>query len=308
MSIIFNGRILNRPGLLEWGLVLALFAVTPLLFVSTPDWLGGYTGRAINNLGHIPLFAVVSLFLYRLLAFRPLTKWLLITAMVAVTGTGVEYLQTWVGRNASWDDVLRNLLGAWLALSWLSARSGPIIAARVVTSIAALSQLVFTVAVGATEYQVLRQLPVIANFETPFEEKRWHRDRAVRSQEHVTEGKYSLKIHFNTNRWSPAELGLLPRDWRGYDHLKFDIFNPDTEDLRILLRIDDLNRNWYETDRYNTWLDLKPGWNYLEISLDEVRLAPKDRELDMSQIRQIILSSNRLPQAKEIYTDNWRLE
>ena len=92
----------------------------------------------------------------------------------------VEWLQTFVGRESSWGDVRRDVLGAAIAAALLPGGSAGC-AGRVsqicIVAIASGWLLLVDVRPMAMalvdEYHARRQFPVLSDFSTPFESGRW---------------------------------------------------------------------------------------------------------------------------------------
>ncbi|MGO1463131.1 MAG: hypothetical protein ACTHV7_12495, partial [Oleiphilaceae bacterium] len=102
--------------IIQASLTLALF---PLFFIGGPDWATGLFYEAVWNLGHILFFFLITLLLQ---PQRKFGGWKLVTVttvVVLVSGGLIELVQGRIGREVDWHDMLRNLVGAWLALACL---------------------------------------------------------------------------------------------------------------------------------------------------------------------------------------------
>jgi hypothetical protein len=55
------------------------------------------------------------------------------------------------------------------------------------------------------------------------------------------------------------------RNWRGFEAIGFDAYNPGASDIALTLRIDEWEDFPYYADRYNQSFILKPGMNRIEI-------------------------------------------
>ena len=112
------------PGLQTTGRPLPLLAgaasllIAPFLFVGGPDWASGPLLKSAWNLGHILLFALLTL------AVRPWQwlsgwrLWLAVTVVLLVLGIGIELIQGGHNRDMDGRDLLRNLIGSWLVIAW----------------------------------------------------------------------------------------------------------------------------------------------------------------------------------------------
>src|SRR5690606_33262776 len=101
----------------HWLLVPVL-GVVPLFFVGGPDWLSPPLYRAAWSQGHIIFFALLALWLGAWVRLDSPLRWLALTLAVFVSSLVIEGIQSQVGRDANWNDVLRNLIGTWLGLFW----------------------------------------------------------------------------------------------------------------------------------------------------------------------------------------------
>jgi len=97
-------------------------------------------------------------------------------------------------------------------------------------------------------------------------------------------------------------------DWRGYTYFQLDIFSDLSTPQPIAIRIDDFHHNNEYADRFNKALTISPGFNQIQIPLDDIRQAPVGRELDLSAIKIVLLFSVNPPKEFSLYVDNFRLE
>ncbi|WP_258546163.1 succinyl-CoA synthetase subunit beta [Marinobacter pelagius] len=289
--------------------------VAPLLFIGGPDWASGPFYRSVWNLGHIGLFALLT---YALKPWQWLTGWrlwLAATAAVLLLGILIEWLQSGTDRQADGHDILRNLLGVWLVLSWrpvvsrstrADARSWVL---PTVTALLLLCELGSTGAVAARQWQVHQQLPLLYDFRQKDPAPYWS-GNAVPSDEHTSNHPQSLMIELGTETYSGISLNNLPADWRGYEQLTLMLFNPGQEPLTLTLRINDLAHDRGDNaygDRFNTRLVLDPGANTFTINLDDVRNAPASRLMDMTNVRRLGLFAVRLPAPRTVFLSDLRL-
>ena len=162
------------------------------------------------------------------------------------------------------------------------------------------------------EFISIRQFPVLADFETPFEQSRFRGMAACgRSNQVAWSGRGSLMLRLTTDTYSGTSLQYFNGDWSAYKTFSCAVFNPGKNTVNLLLRIHDLlhERGTMEySDRYNTAFRLLPGWNPLTVSLADVRNAPKDREMDMGQIKGVGFFVVHEPEPLILYLDTLKLE
>jgi len=310
------------PGMPVTGRQLPLLAgaasllIAPFLFIGGPDWASGPLLKSAWNLGHILLFALLTI------AVRPWRwlsgwrLWLLVTTVLLVAGIGIELIQSGHNRDLDGRDLLRNLIGSWLIMAWhpllLSERRAS--ASKGLLAIIATLLLCFelgaTGLVAARQWQVHHQLPLLYDFSHENPNPFWGGDLKI-SDQHTANQPYSLKIDLGTETYSGVSLNNLPPDWQGYERLTLTLFNPSTEPLALTLRINDVAHDRSDhayNDRYNTRLSLDPGFNTFTRNLADIETAPHDRTMDLSQIRRLGLFAVRLPEPRTVYLSDLQLD
>ena len=310
------------PGIPTIGRQLPLLAgaasllIAPFLFVGGPDWASGPLLKSVWNLGHILLFALLTL------AVRPWQwlggwrLWLVVTAVLLAVGTGIELIQGEYNRDLDGRDLLRNLIGGWLIIAWRPVFLPGTRASARQCLLAATATLLLCFELGGTgivaarQWQVHHQLPQLYDFSHQNPEPFWSGNPAV-SGSHSVNHPHSLKIALGTETYSGISLDNLPSDWQGFERLVITLFNPSTEPLALTLRINDVAHDRSEhayNDRYNTRLILEPGFNTFTRNLADIENAPADRTMDMSQIRRMGLFAVRLPEPRTVYLSDLRLD
>lgn len=122
------------------------------------------------------------------------------------------------------------------------------------------------------------------------------------STEGISQGKYSLKCIVPDGGGAILSTWkTLPKDWTGYDFLKFDIYSEDEVPLSLFIR-DSVRKGYGE--RYNKeGILLKVGWNKIEVSL--VDIGAKINIADIVQLRVFLWQ---VAGKHVLYVDNMRLE
>lgn len=285
-----------------------VFALFPLFFFGGPDWAEGLFYNAVKNLGHILFFFLITLLLQPQCRFG---GWRLVTVTsvgVFVAGGLVELVQGGIGREADLHDILRNLVGAWLALaflSWPDQKPVAVWLTRVGVVMLLLWELWLVAAIGLQQWQVTRQMPQLYNFATTSMHMFWSGNvqRSTRFADSV-DGQYSLKVNIGTEKYSGASLNNLASDWSHYQNLAVTLFNPEQTPLTMVLRLNDRDHdqsdNAYD-DRFNTRLVVAPGLNRFTVSLAEVQQAPATRLMNMTDIHRLIIFASNQATATTVY-------
>jgi len=300
-------------------LILALAAATVLLFWGGPEYHAPRSIKALWDLGHILYFALAT---YLLLGWRPLKelaptwRWVMILGFTCLVGVQIEIMQYGTQRTPDMGDVVRDLTGAVLMLSFgpdhgqvrsRSLRRG----LQGLALILLLLQL-WPVATALTDEAIARrQFPLLSGFETPLEAQRWKGDaRFDITADPTSDSGRVLRLDLSPGTYSGLHLKYFDGDWRGYRSLSLRLYNPEAQPLRIICRIHDLAHEAGEQDfddRFNSRFLLRQGWNELKIELSEVAAAPKTRPLDLSRIVNLGLFAVALKRPRSLYLDDVRL-
>ncbi len=307
----FNSRLLFTAFLLLLG--------SYFLF---SDGLGNRAVRSAKelwDLGHIVYFAVMVFLLVELGLLKKFSlpvQWLALLLLSLLWGTLIEVLQYDTQRTPDLADIFRDLTGCLLVLSFhpallkLSSNPGRLLI-RLLVSLLLFVQLIPLSIALIDETIARQQFPVLSNFETPFELDRWGGGEIVQ----LDEGSdfYQLKVNLTTSTYSGLGMKYFMSDWRGFDTVKLKLFNPSHKALNLVVRIHDAehetgNRAYAYSDRFNTRVKLKRGWNDITIALDIVESAPRRRKMDLSQVADISFFAIRLPEQRVVYVDSIGLQ
>lgn len=300
-------------------LAAALLVLLPWFFVGGPDWATGPLYRAVWNLGHVMYFGVLVLALQSMTGVGGWRQWLGISATALLFGALIELVQSTVGRQVDWRDILRNMIGAWLVLAWRQGAGDPdsrvltrvgIWSARLGVTVLLTFQVVPVATIALQQYRLSQQVGVLYDADDPQAVHYWsgpiERAKVPGSDDH-----YGLTIKLDTSRYSGVSLDNLPGDWRGYRSVRFELYSHDPKPLSLTLRINDIAHdrgdNAYD-DRFNTRLTVRPGWNEFRIDLTDIKNAPVARTMDMERIRRFGLFATALEQPQTVFLKDLRLE
>jgi glycosyl hydrolase family 42 (putative beta-galactosidase) len=150
---------------------------------------------------------------------------------------------------------------------------------------------------------------VLDDFESAESLARW-RGQLELSTDRAAHGRRSLKATLFPQDVISDEL---PRDWRGYDRLRFDIHNPASSPILLGVRIyDELADDVAAEQRSESFLAdrkllLIPGMNHVEVELPGLEVSSASRKLALDRIRRFAISAKGLEGPTQIYLDNLRL-
>jgi len=116
------------------------------------------------------------------------------------------------------------------------------------------------------------------------------------------------QIVFYPNTYPGIRIDEPYPDWRGYERFSLEVYSELPEPQTLVLRIDDAHHNQEHADRFNQVVSIFPGLNHIKISLDDIRQAPVERDLDLSQIKTVMLFAVGPSETFSLYVDNLRLE
>lgn len=306
-----------------------LIAAVPVFFdlpSSTLVW------SEIQNTGHTPLFGIIALLMLgisrRLLKKHFPGNWFHYAVALVITGLlGIvtEYVQMDGPRDADLWDFVRDMAGAVSFLGiymYFDVRFGQkqapaigglhkmILVLSILILIGASTPLAFSINAHLGRNN---SFPVICDFNSYW------------TKRFLTTNSAQLKIvsppePMSASQGKVGELTLCVGDypgfgirepypdWQNYRFLKFDIYSPLDSSVTLIIRVDDLRHNGDFYDRFNRSFRVMPGENHFAIALDDIRSAPKGRQMDMGSIATVHIFCGEISQPFILYFDNIRLE
>ncbi len=266
-----------------------------MLFLQLPI-PNNMAGRTIENAGHGPMFALITIGCLIVLRkdFSIHGRRLYVIAGLLCAGAGFmsEVIQRPLRRDASWDDVLADVVGviAGLALFAVFDReSGLRRAARAAAFAVAVAGIGLSVApvvrMGVAYWHRNHQFPVVADFSSRTD-LFWVVGYGAR-REIVSD---ALEISFDSQQFPGVSFHEPVPDWRAFRELVVDVENPTEERLLMGVRVHDRQHSRAFHDRFNRRFELAAGERRsLRIALADVRAAPRGRSMDMGHISDVTL-------------------
>jgi len=275
------------------------------------------------NFGHIILymgiFRIVTLRYLNKSGFNLTIQLLLVVFFAVLTGSLIELIQFYTGRDKSQYDVVLDVVGGLIGYAFSSrliseySRQIKVIllsqlAILFIASLYPMGRIIFD------DIQQHLSFPIILSNLHSSELSRFKKSNLQMELVANTFTEFSdnkiLKIKFKTGQFSSAEMGTFIQDWLGYRMLKFEIFNPEKEMFKLNLRINDSSH--YLTgsdfrDRYNHSIYLKTGWNTVTVQLEQVKNAPANRTMQMDKIDRLIIFAANLKASRVAYFSQMRL-
>lgn len=300
-------------------LFLLLLVAGALLFMRLP-FVPTYAGRTIENAGHMPLFFLITFgVLLVLREWRPFKEGQLHRAMLyavaGVAGIGAgflsEVIQRPLRRDASWEDVFADAVGAVCALAVhaffdrrLGARRWPKVLAVGVVIACATIYLAPIVTMTRAYLHRNGQFPVLADFRSPLE-LAWTVSFGVRRE--IVDG--ALRVEFVADEFPGLSFHEPVADWSAYRMLVIDVANPEAEPLRLGLRVHEIGHGRQYNDRFNRRIELPPGARQeVRIALDDIRNGPRTRPMNMQRVSDITLFRTHNTGSRHVILHGMRLE
>jgi len=302
----------------RYALVLMLIMGVPFFFLGGPGSLASRSFKSLWDLGHILFFTLASVglcdfFVTRRDNLSASRSFWRVFVIVFCTGLGVELLQGFSsGRSPSFFDLLRNQLGVLIGFtvyfSWnkkLSRRTARGLQGAVFLLLLLSLGPAFRAVID--EREAVRQFPVLADFETRFEHRRWNHVHQLKMvPDPVRHGNSAMRVQLSTQKYSGTGLLYFPHDWSDYKFLHFSVLKQDNAQMSLYVKVHDFmhsKHEWAYGDRFNTTFEVEYGWNDFQIFLDEVRHAPTDREMDMHKIESFAIFVISQKQPRVIFLD-----
>ena len=295
--------------------LIALFVLAGLLLFAPMPITPTYLGRTIEDAGHTPLFFLVTLgVLYALRDDGRFTgaRLYAIAGMVgAGTGFLSELIQMPLARDASWEDVGSDAVGAVLALAayaMFERRSNLRRWHRGAALLLACACIAIYVTpiVRMTRAYVHRngQFPVLADFHSRLE-LYWTVSIGVKRE--IVDGV--LQVELIAETFPGVSFHEPVPDWSGYKTLVLDVENPDVVTLNLGVRVHDRQHGRAFNDRFNRRFALSPKERRtLKIPLEDIRHGPRERLMDMAHISDVTLFRAGPAGAHELRVYSMRLE
>ena len=295
--------------------LLILFVVAGLLLFVPLPIQPTYAGRTIENAGHTPLFFLVTLGVLIAMRDHPRFQGVRLYALAGMIGAGTgflsEVIQKPLARDASWEDVAADAVGAVLALavyalfdSRLKLRAWQRFGA-VVVALSCVAIFLLPI-VRMTRAYVHRnaQFPVLADFHSRIE-LYWTLSIGV-NREIVDD---ALQVDLIADEFPGVSFHEPVPDWRKYRTLIIDLENPEAVPLHLGVRVHDRRHNYTFNDRFNRHYDLPAGERRtLRIALDDIRHGPRQRLMDMAHISDITLFRSGNAGSRRLRVYSLRLE
>lgn len=289
--------------------IAAVAGIMPLFFID----LGPYRrifAPEVHAFGHLVFFGIlawVGLQLPPVRRYSYPVRAVIVLVGALLLGSMIEVIQPFFGRSAAIKDVWQNILGASITVALAAPGGAP---RRILVSVVAIVLFLemHKPVTSLWDRGVARiQFPVLSDFSTMFEHRRWSSGQPDDSIARV--GQRSLRVDLKPARYAGTTLRRSFGDWGKYDTLEFSIYVPDGS-LGITVSIRDhehFDRGGAYVDRFNRRFLLQPGWNDVTIPVADIRDAPAERQQNLADLAEFAIFTSNLEEEKTFYLDRVQL-
>jgi hypothetical protein len=272
----------------------AVALVAALLLMPLPSsWEGDWQSKFFD-LGHVPLFAALTLYLWLVLG-----RSLLWPVLIALALAGVaELVQNRFGRTGNLLDFVRGALGIAAAVVALHFWRGPRTLPRLaVHTLAVMALVAWPVADAGPwlldAWEGARAFPTLADFATDRQLLRWstHQGELRRVPDPQQASGFSARIELlpGPEAYSAAGMNPIVRDWRGQRRVGFS-FTVVGEPLLLVFSVrarDAAGRSSnYQDPNEKTY---PPGDHTVRIDLEHAAPRAQPGPLNLADVRRVVI-------------------
>lgn len=315
----------TRRILLDVTIVLGLVAVA--WYAPHPRELAIWT--AIYDAGHAPLFGCVAIVLLRIVSRRwsGLAAYGIAFAGSVVIGALLEAAQFVGPRDADLLDFLRDVAGAvsFLMLaravervrrpSGVTSKDPTLLVLVAIFMWMIVALPVIRVAVAMVQRDAAS--PLLHDFEAGWS-RRFSRLHNAKMElcappdgwraDAETPVRRVARIDFKPSTYSGLTLTEPTSDWSAYERLAFEVYSEIDSTVTLIVRIDDVDAEQDYHDRFNRGFQIEAGLNHVRVPLAEVQAGPRNRSLDLRNVRLVVVFVHRPETSFSLYFDAIRLE
>lgn len=153
-----------------------------------------------------------------------------------------------------------------------------------------------------------KQITIDFETEADLDRLTWNcHTRFLRTDEYATSGSWSLHCWLPQSDWPGISFLDFPKDWSEAGSLTFDFYNPSTDTLTLVVRVDDEEATPEHADRFNQSFVAPPGLTSVLVLTSTVALGPEARALDLTRIKQFLIFLSHPGRPVDFYLDNLEL-
>jgi len=268
--------------------------------------------RALWDLGHVGYFVLLT-FIFLKLPFLNHQSFFkrcsIVITLAIIVGVVIEALQYGTARSTDLYDVAHDVLGSLIVLAFYQ----PIKTLKNAKYLFVFNSAVFLFCIISLwplvsalwdEGQAKFQFPILTDFSSPLEIKRWSGGAEFSYAPKIDTDFGAMRILFKTKRFSGVSFKYFEHNWTGYSSLNLVIFSDQKKPvLRTLKIYDSMHKTngYLYSDRFNHRLVVNKGWNTFKIPINDIKYAPKTRIMDLKHVNSLSVFSTRLSKPETLY-------
>jgi len=260
--------------------LILLLLIVPLFFVSGPSAFSPEIYRRFWDLGHPIFFALLSMSLIWWGLVNSAKRFLVACVLVFASSLLIEKIQSYIGREESWLDVLDNMAGFLLGYAVLQVSAVKKYSLVVISFVALLPSTWNLVKSILLCVNLWWQFPVLLGGDYQWELNAWSGDI------HSTP-KTGYQLHFKGKAFDSIDMMGFIQSWKDFQTLKLEINNPSNDVFDLTLRISDKQHEMSDqqySDRFNRRISIQPGEQTIQIRIQDIEQSPAGRSLNLDEI------------------------
>jgi len=297
--------------------ILLLYSFTILLMmyamhkIRLPDII---IWRYISNASHIPIFGIAALLILWITRdlpafnrFRPITHYLISLVCSVNLALFSEIIQILGPRDADIGDLVRDIIGIVVFLGIYATFDSKLNNSikkpkiynnnliRIILPVIIIIPLIPGIKGSLSYFHRSRQFPAINSFDSNLERQYMEISNADVDFVNPPPGfktrahKKVCEIVFHPAQYPGIKILEPEPDWSLYQTLKLDVYSETDSDIVLAIAIADRSHNHEFNDRYTQTFTIKTGINEISISLEDIKKAPKNREINIKEIASILI-------------------
>jgi hypothetical protein len=280
-----------------------------------------------ENLLHTIGFTVVSIIIYltlkrivkRQFVNTPLQLYIETFLITIFIGIVAEIVQSFFSRDSSVIDLLRDASGAITGLLLIGSRDEliqkpngkTIVPLYIPALIIVLLMSVPFLKTSIAFYYKDKSGPVFFTFE------RWWEEKLIIKQKEIiyalvtppdswqsNNSKKAAKITFLGGEYPGICVEEIYQNWSDYKYFQMHLYSESVDTITLSIRIDDHEDCTDYQNRFGRSLQIIPGENKISIPTNDIRNQVQNRQLNLSEIKMIVMFAVNPQQQFTLYFDD----
>lgn len=274
---------------LQYIIVYSIVVACILFLFVGVKLIGNQELKELWNLGHFVLFLFITYPTFisnKLNQYSLAIRISLITIVTVIVASSVEFIQAFLNRNASIEDIYISICGSITSV-FLFTQVKPIQRCLGSVLFALAGTIIFLYSVVLFIHSKI-DYPIKLGISKP-NEMSYVSGRATRQYNEETG---EITVIFNTDVYSSIKFTNIMNDWSEFKQLNINLTNFENRPFRIRFSIHDkkhVNSGLDYQDRYSKRIHINPGQQNIIIKINDIKNGPLNREMDVNKIQQLQL-------------------